>query len=55
VNPSGASSVKQVLESGTYTAFDELRVTSVEFDVVSIANTDYLAAMFDLDITGSGD
>jgi hypothetical protein len=50
----GASSVKQVLESGTYTAFDAVRVAGVEFDVVAIAAIDYLAATFDLDIAGKG-
>lgn len=54
VDGSGASSVKQVLESGAYTAFDTVRVTGVEFDTVPIAATDYLAATFDLDIAGSG-
>ncbi len=50
----GPSSVKQVLESGTYTAFDVVRVVSVEFDTVTIASTDYLGALFDLDVTGRG-
>lgn len=54
VDGSGARSVKAVLESGTYTAFDELRVVSVEFDVVTIGGTDYMAALFTLDILGSG-
>ncbi|HZO67756.1 MAG TPA: hypothetical protein VFB74_22390 [Kribbellaceae bacterium] len=53
-NGSGASSVKQVLESGTYTAFHHVRVASIEFDVVSIAGVDYIAALFTLDIAGSG-
>jgi len=53
-NGSGASSVKQVLESGTYTAFHAVRVASIEFDVVSIAGVDYIAALFTLDIAGSG-
>lgn len=53
-NGSGASSVKAVLESGTYTAFDTIRVESVEFDVVEIAGTSYMAALFTLDIAGSG-
>ena len=51
---SGATSVKAVLESGTYTAFHEVTVTSVEFDVVTIAATDYMAALFSLDIAGQG-
>jgi hypothetical protein len=51
---SGTSSVKAVLESGTYTAFDEVVVTDAEFDVVDIAGTDYLAALFNLDIVGAG-
>lgn len=51
---SGTSSVKAVIEAGTYTAFDTVRVESVEFDVVTIAGTDYMAATFNLDIAGSG-
>lgn len=54
VAPTGPSSVKAVLESGAYSAFDELRVTGVEFDVVGIGGVDYLAAIFTLDIVGSG-
>lgn len=51
---SGASSIKAVLESGTYSAFHTLRVTGIEFDTVSIGGTDYIAALFSLDIAGSG-
>jgi hypothetical protein len=53
----GARSVKSVLEANldTYTAFEELRVARVEFDVVTIAGTEYLAALFDLQIMGSGE
>lgn len=51
---SGAKSVKAVLESGTYTAFDEVRVKSAEFDVVSIAGIDYISVLFRLDIAGQG-
>lgn len=54
VDGSGTSSVKVVLESSTYTAFDSVRVESVEFDMVSIAGVDYMAALFTLDIAGSG-
>lgn len=51
---SGPASVKAVVEAGTYTAFDEARVMSVEFDVVTIGGTDYMAALFSLDIAGRG-
>lgn len=50
----GAKSVKAVLESGTYTSFDEIRVASCQFDVVTIGAIDYIAAMFTLDIAGQG-
>lgn len=50
----GTDSVKQVLESGTYTAFDFVVVTSVEFQVITVQAVDYLAAIFNLDIVGSG-
>lgn len=50
----GTRSLKQVLETGTYTAFDSLRLMSAEFDVVSIGGTDYLAATIDVDIVGRG-
>lgn len=40
--------------SPTGAAFDSLRVTGIEFDVVQIGQNDYLAATFMLDITGPG-
>lgn len=51
---SGAASVKAVIESGTYAAFDTVRVTGIQFDVVTLAGTDYMGAVFDLDIAGQG-
>ena len=51
---SGSASVKAVVEAGTYTAFGTVRVESVEFDVVTIAGIDYMAALFTLDIVGTG-
>ncbi len=51
---SGAASVKAVVESGTYSAFHTVRVKDIEFDVVTIAGVDYMAALFTLDIAGSG-
>lgn len=51
---SGSSSVKEILESGTYTAFDVLRVASADLDVYSMNATDYLVAVFELEISGQG-
>ena len=51
---SGATSIKAVVESGTYTAFDTVRVTEVTFDIISVAGVEHLAATFTLDIAGSG-
>ena len=50
----GDKSIKTVVESGTYTAFDSVRVTGIEFDIVSMAGVEYLAATFNLDIAGPG-
>lgn len=52
---SGPRSVKAVVEAGTYTSCDSVRVMSAEFDVVTIGGIDYMAGMFDLDIGGKGD
>jgi len=54
VSGSGASSVKAVVEAGTYTAFDSVRVASVGFDAITIGGVDYLAATFILEIAGQG-
>ncbi|HEX6969410.1 MAG TPA: hypothetical protein VF174_11465 [Micromonosporaceae bacterium] len=51
---SGARSVKAVLESATWTAFETVRVTGAQFDPVTIAGVDYEAAVFTLDIAGQG-
>lgn len=50
----GASSIKQVLESGTYSAFNTIKVTEAQFDVVTIGTTDYLAAVFNAEVSGRG-
>jgi hypothetical protein len=50
----GTGSVKAALEAHTYTACDSVRVESVEFDVVSVAGVEYLAATFTNDIAGTG-
>lgn len=51
---SGPRSVKHAIEAHTYVACGQPRVTSAEFDVVSYAGTDYLAAIFHLAISGEG-
>lgn len=51
---SGPRSVKAVVEAGTYTSLHTIRVTTGGVDGVVIAGTEYLAALFDLDITGQG-
>jgi hypothetical protein len=50
----GASSLKAVLEAHHWSSCDDLRVTSVEFDVVTIGAVDYISALFHLDIAGQG-
>jgi hypothetical protein len=54
VKGSGAFSVKAVLESGTYTAFDTIRVVKAEFDIITVAGVEHLAATLTLDIAGTG-
>lgn len=56
VNGSGAASFKSVLEDEDWEhdTFDSLRVTQVEFDIISIGGVEYLSATFTLDITGKG-
>lgn len=51
---SGPTSIKQVLQSGSYTAFHTLRVASFSFNVVKISEIRYLAAVFTNEITGQG-
>lgn len=51
---SGSKSVKQVLEAGTPTSFDTIRVTGCEFEVMTWGTVEYLVAAFTLDITGKG-
>lgn len=53
VTTSGPSSVLAVLESGTYVTFDDFAVSKEVPDVITIADTDYLGGLFDLDIMGT--
>jgi hypothetical protein len=51
---SGTSSVKAALDGGTYTACDSVRVSTAHVESVSIAGTDYLAAILDVEVIGQG-
>ena len=51
---SGAKSVKAVLAAGTYTAMSSVRVSSATLETVSVAGTEYLAAIFVVDVFGTG-
>lgn len=53
-NGSGTSSVKAVVEAGTYTAFDSVRVERIEFDLITLAGVEYVAGTFTLDVAGQG-
>jgi hypothetical protein len=52
----GPKSIKQVVEAGTYTTFDFVRVMADDdpFEVWTIAGVAYLAGAFSLDIAGTG-
>jgi hypothetical protein len=51
----GPSSIKQVLEGHSWTTCDEVNVANVDFDQgVTYAGVTYLAAIFHLDVIGSG-
>lgn len=50
----GEHSIKAAIESHTPAAYDTARVTRVEFDVLTVADVDYLAATFYVEIIGRG-
>lgn len=50
----GPQSVKRLAEAWDWTTCDDLTVNSCEFDVVSIANIEYLAAIFVATVVGPG-
>lgn len=50
----GERSIRRVLETGTYTAFDALTVMSSRFQIVEIAGDSYLACIFTVEVIGSG-
>jgi hypothetical protein len=54
LNGSGERSVKQVLESGTYTAMTMVHVSKAELSVFTFGTVDYLGIEYSVDITGKG-
>ena len=54
VSGSGDKSVKACIEAGTYTSFDSVTVTGSQIGDTTAAGGDYKAAVFDLQIVGSG-
>ena len=50
----GPKSVKQAIETKPHVSFDDLQVIDADFDVVTIAGVDYIAAIFRMDIAGQG-
>lgn len=51
---SGTKSIKQVLESGTYTAFDTIAVSRGGFGVIVIDGIGYLGGLWTVNIAGQG-
>lgn len=53
-DPGDPASVKRALEVAGPAPWDDLRVASCTFDVVTIAGVDYISALFICDISGQG-
>lgn len=51
---SGSSSIKATVEAGTYTAFDSVRVQEARVEAMTVAGVEYLGAIFQLDLIGTG-
>ncbi|MBN1174528.1 MAG: hypothetical protein JXA67_20335 [Micromonosporaceae bacterium] len=52
---SGPKSVKAALDGDDFQSCDDVTVTACDFDVINIGGVEYLAAVFVLDIAGSGE
>jgi hypothetical protein len=50
----GSSSIKTAVEGHPFTSCDDARVAGIDFDVVTIAAIEYVAALFTVEITGPG-
>lgn len=53
LNGSGAASVRQLVDDYAWTSCDSVTCTDADVDVVAVANVEYLAALFTLDVIGS--
>ncbi|MFR9804613.1 hypothetical protein ACL02T_20355 [Pseudonocardia sp. RS010] len=51
---SGSASIKAAIEAHPATAYSSARVTRVEFGVITVANVEYMAATFYIDVIGTG-
>jgi hypothetical protein len=54
LNGSGAKSIKQAIDGGTYTACDSVTVTEGRVEAIDVSGVLYLAAVFTVSIVGSG-
>lgn len=54
LNGSGPKSIKQVIEADDPTSFDTSRVVDAEVTAFRLGDVDYIAAIFNLDIAGTG-
>lgn len=50
----GTKSIKAAVDGGTYTACDSVRVATVSPVAITSGGVEYLAAAFDIEITGQG-
>lgn len=50
----GSESIKATLDGHEYTACDSVTVATAEFDVIDMAGVDYISAVFDVAIAGTG-
>ncbi len=51
---SGAESVKAAVDTFAATAYDVARVRRAKFEAVTLGGADYLAAVFNVDVFGTG-
>lgn len=54
MNGSGSKSIKAAIGDHTPTSYDVARVVSAETDVFEMAGGDYISAVFEVDVVGSG-